>query len=68
MFKYCLINNPLAKDGKNFVAMVRSGATGRALQGLSIKRTSILIAVSTPSTSRPLPVPAFVVWQRLRIR
>jgi len=27
MFKYCLINNPLAKDGKNFVAMVRSEKT-----------------------------------------
>lgn len=24
MFKYCLINNPLAKEGKNFVAMVKS--------------------------------------------
>ena len=27
MFKYCLINNPLAKDGKNFVAMVKSEKT-----------------------------------------
>jgi hypothetical protein len=27
MFKYCLINNPLAKEGKNFVALVRSERT-----------------------------------------
>lgn len=27
MFKYCLINNPLAKEGKNFVAMVKSEKT-----------------------------------------
>jgi hypothetical protein len=27
MFKYCLINNPLAKEGKNFVALVRSEKT-----------------------------------------